>query len=165
MCTMFWYMWVIKSCLALSFSPINCFHTSLYTIYIYIHLYLYLGSLFIDFSVLQCSIRRSRARYILQWWKKNRETILSSLQAYFVIAHSSGDFILFYDLKSLDQWAITKQASRDESIVSLFFSPFATYIFIFIKCKILTFAKQCSIHRRRAMYILTWWVGNSETYL
>ena len=164
MCTMCWYMWVIKSCLALSFSQINCFHTSFYTIYIYI-LYLYLGSLFIYFSVLQCSIRRSRAPYILQWRKKNRETILSSLQAYFVIAHSSGDFILFYDLKSPDQWVITKQASRDESIVSLFFSPFATYIFIFIKCKILTFAKQCSIHRRRAMYILTWWVGNNETYL
>ena len=72
---------------------------------------------------------------------KKTETILSSLQAYFMIAHSSGDFILFYDLKSPDECAIMKQASRDESIVSLFFSPFATYIFIFIKCKILTFAK------------------------
>ena len=71
--------------------------------HLYIYIYLYLGSLFIDFSVLLCSIGRSTAQYILQWWKKNRETILSSLQAYFMIAHSSGDFILFYDLKSPDE--------------------------------------------------------------
>ena len=28
------------------------------------------------------------------------------------------------------------------------------HIYIYIKCKILTFVKQCSIHRSRAMYIL-----------
>ena len=33
---------------------------------IYIYIYIYIGSLCIDFSVLQCSIRRSRARYMLR---------------------------------------------------------------------------------------------------
>ena len=47
--------------------------------------------------------------------EKNRETILSSLQACFVI----------------DEWAITKQACSDESIVSLFFPPVATYITLY----------------------------------
>ena len=47
--------------------------------------------------------------------EKNRETILSSLQACFVIG----------------EWAIKKQACRDESIVSLFFPPVATYITLY----------------------------------
>ena len=47
--------------------------------------------------------------------EKNRETILSSLQTCFVIG----------------EWAIKKQACRDESIVSLFFPPVATYITLY----------------------------------
>ena len=58
------------------------------------------------------------------------ETILSSLQACSVITHSSGDFIR--RIKSPDELVITKQACRDESIVSLFFSPVAIYIYIYI---------------------------------
>ena len=46
------------------------------------------------FFAVQCSIRRSRARYILRSGK-NKETILvfSSIQACFVITYSSGDFV------------------------------------------------------------------------
>ena len=46
------------------------------------------------FFAVQCSIRRSRARYILRSGK-NKETILvfSSMQACFVIIYSSGDFV------------------------------------------------------------------------
>ena len=58
------------------------------------------------------------------------ETILSSLQACSVITHSSGDFIR--RIKSPDELVITKQACRDESIVSLFFSPVAIYIYIYM---------------------------------
>ena len=58
------------------------------------------------------------------------ETILSSLQACSVITHSSGDFIR--RIKSPDELVITKQACRDESIVSLFFPPVAIYIYIYI---------------------------------
>ena len=54
---------------------------------------------------------------------KKTETILSSLQACFVIVHS---------IKSPDEWAITKQACRNESIVSLFFPPIATYNYLYI---------------------------------
>ena len=61
------------------------------------------------------------------------ETILSSLQACSVITHSSGDFIRW--IKSPDELVITKQACRDESIVSLFFSPVAIYIYIYIYVK------------------------------
>ena len=32
----------------------------------HLQIYIYIGSLCIDFSVLQCSIRRSRARYMLR---------------------------------------------------------------------------------------------------
>ena len=46
------------------------------------------------FFAVQCSIRRSRARYILRSGK-NKETVLvfSSIQACFVITYSSGDFV------------------------------------------------------------------------
>ena len=65
--------------------------------YVYIYIYFDIefcvfnvGSLCFDFSVVQCSIRRSRARYILRE-RKNKETLFSSLQAFFVITHSSGE--------------------------------------------------------------------------
>ena len=46
------------------------------------------------FFAVQCSIRRSRARYILRSGK-NKETVLvfTSIQACFVITYSSGDFV------------------------------------------------------------------------
>ena len=72
----------------------HCFTKVKILQFIYIYIYIYIGSLCIDFSVLQCSIRRSRARYRLRYREKNRETILLSLQACFVSAHSSGDFIV-----------------------------------------------------------------------
>ena len=61
--------------------------------YIYIYIYIYEVCILIFFAV-QCSIRRSRARYILRSGK-NKETILvfSSIQACFVITYSSGDFV------------------------------------------------------------------------
>ena len=46
-----------------------------------------IGSLCFDFSVVQCSIRRSRARYISRKGKE-KETILSSLQARFQVCVS-----------------------------------------------------------------------------
>ena len=56
--------------------------------------YIYIWGLYFDFFAVQCSIRRSRARYILRSGK-NKETILvfSSIQACFVIIYSSGDFV------------------------------------------------------------------------
>ena len=56
-------------------------------------IYIYEVCILIFFAV-QCSIRRSRARYILRSGK-NKETILvfSSIQACFVIIYSSGDFV------------------------------------------------------------------------
>ena len=62
-------------------------------IYIYIYIYIYEVCILIFFAV-QCSIRRSRARYILRSGK-NKETALvfSSIQACFVITYSSGDFV------------------------------------------------------------------------
>ena len=58
-----------------------------------IYIYIYEVCILIFFAV-QCSIRRSRARYILRSGK-NKETILvfSSIQACFVITYSSGDFV------------------------------------------------------------------------
>ena len=50
-----------------------------------------------------------------------------SLQACFVVAHSSGDLI-----KSPDEWATTKQVCRDEPVVYLFFSLICIYIYIYI---------------------------------
>ena len=40
-------------------------YTNIY-IYIYIYIYIHIGSLCIDLSVLQCSIHRSRALYMLR---------------------------------------------------------------------------------------------------
>ena len=54
-----------------------------------------MGSLCFDFSFVQCSIHRGRARYTLRL-AKNKDILLSFLQACFVITHSSGDFIKFY---------------------------------------------------------------------
>ena len=68
-------------------------------LYIYIYIYIYRKSVYWFFH-LQWSICRSRARYMLwQEWKKKKKKketiiILSSLQACFVIAHSSGDFMV-----------------------------------------------------------------------
>ena len=53
-------------------------------------LYIYIGSLSIDFSVLKCSMVMISP--ILRWGKKQK-IYFSLLQACFVIAHSSGDFI------------------------------------------------------------------------
>ena len=58
----------------------------------------YIRSLCFDFSVVQCSIHRTRARY---------------------------------KIKSPDEWVITKQACRDESIVSSFFL-ISIYIYIYM---------------------------------
>ena len=59
----------------------------------YIYIYIYEVCILIFFAV-QCSIRRSRARYILRSGK-NKETVLvfTSIQACFVITYSSGDFV------------------------------------------------------------------------
>ena len=57
------------------------------------NIYTSIGSLCFNFSVVQCSICRSRARYIYKDGEKNKETILSSVQACYVITRSSGDFI------------------------------------------------------------------------
>ena len=38
---------------------------------------------------------------------------------------------IFWTIKTPDERATTKQACRDESIVSLFFSPIATYIALY----------------------------------
>ena len=38
---------------------------------------------------------------------------------------------IFWTIKTPDERATTKQACRDESIISLFFSPIATYIALY----------------------------------
>ena len=55
----------------------------------YIYTYTYVYEKCVDFYVVQCSVRRSRAQYVLRWGK-NKESILSSLQACFVITLPSG---------------------------------------------------------------------------
>ena len=62
-------------------------------IYIYIYIYTYVYQKCVDFYVVQCSVRRSGAQYVLRWGK-NKESILSSLQACLVITLPSGDFSL-----------------------------------------------------------------------
>ena len=49
---------------------------------------------------------------------------------------------IFFTIKSPDEWVITKQACRDESIVSLFFPHHYIYIYIYIYHYML----YCSIH-------------------
>ena len=55
---------------------------------------IYIGSLCFDFSVVQCSVYVEIERDIYWDTGKNKEIILSFLQACFVITHSSGDFIV-----------------------------------------------------------------------
>ena len=54
--------------------------------------------------------------------EKDKSTTSSSLQACFVVAHSSGDSLMsgrpFVSQMSPDEWATTKQACRDELVVS-----------------------------------------------
>ena len=58
-----------------------------------IYIYIYIGGLCIDFSVYSARYVEVEPIYVAIG-EKNRETILSSLQACFVIAHSSGDVIV-----------------------------------------------------------------------
>ena len=74
--------------------------------------------------VTQCSIHRSRANYI--WEKKNKLTTSSSLQACFLVAHSTGDlmrinFIIAYIQFKVDRPQTTVVA-KNLSVLQLFIS-------------------------------------------
>ena len=96
-------------------------------LYIYIYIYIYIGSLCIDFSIYSdqyvgvehdiCCDRGGKK-------KKKKETIiiLSSLQACFVIAHSSGDFMvrIFVPLFTYFKNLLKNNTSIDNYLFPLF---------------------------------------------
>ena len=64
--------------------------------------------------------------YIYIYGRKKKKTTSSSLQACFVVAHSSPD-----------EWATTKQACRDELVVYLFFSPIYSSLYFYVLSTVL----------------------------
>ena len=92
-----------------------------------IYTYTYVYRKCVDFYVMQCSVRRSRARYVLRRGK-NKESILSSLYKPFRDYSLIRGF--FPDYFSPDEEVITKQAYRDESTLPFFFPYLNIYIYI-----------------------------------
>ena len=85
-----------------------------------------------DFSVLQCSIRRSRARYVeveldVYWDREKTERVYFHpyKPVSWLLTHRG--ILLFLLRFSPNEIVITKQACTDESILSLYF-PISIYI-------------------------------------
>ena len=93
-----------------------------------IYTYTYVYRKCVDFYVIQCSVRRSRARYVLRRGKKKSlyfHLYTSLFRDYSLIRG------FFPDYFSPDEEVITKQAYRDESTLPFFF-PTSIYIYTYI---------------------------------